>query len=284
LELKKESLDQKRQNLEYAKAQFELGLAPKADILKAEVDVVNAEIDSLQAEGELKLASAQLNDVMGISLDYPIKIKSVEFNREEPPSFDDCLNEAVKNRPEIIQQKASLSIRKYNLRLAQLDRFPTFTITGSYNVYADQFAFAGLPINRANWNDNTDWRVGIGLSFPIFDGGVRKRAVQSAKIDLKEAKLNYTDLEKEINLEVKLTHLDLVTALKTIDLTEKQVESAEESYNAALGMYQTGVAPITEVIGASVALSNSKVNHTKAIYDYLLTQANLKKAMGQLPY
>ncbi|HID93666.1 MAG TPA: hypothetical protein EYP60_06180, partial [bacterium (Candidatus Stahlbacteria)] len=158
------------------------------------------------------------------------------------------------------------------------------TVTGSYNVYTDKFAFAGLPINRVNWNENTDWRVGVGLSFPIFDGGVRKRAIRAAKIDLNEAKLNYADLEREINLEVKLAWLDLVTTFKKIELTEKQVESAEESYNAALGRYKTGVAPITEVIDAGVALSNSKVNHTKAIYDYLLAKAILKKAMGQLPY
>ncbi len=284
LELKKESLVQKRTHLEFAKAQFELGLVPRADILKAEVDVTNAEVDSLQAEGDLKLAHAELNHVMGISLDYPTKIKPVKFIREEPPNFDDCLNEALKNRPELVQQKTSLSIRKYNLRLAQIDGLPTFTITGSYNVYADKFAFAGLPINRTNWSENTDWRVGIGLSFPIFDGGVKRRAIQAAKIDLNEANLNYVNLEKEINLEAKLAYLNLVTTFKRIDLTEKQVESVEESYNTTLGRYKTGIAPITEVIDAGVALSNSKVNHTKAIYDYLLAEAILKKAMGQLPY
>lgn len=284
LKLKKEGLTQKRKHLEFAKAQFDLGLVPRADILKAEVDVANTEVDSLQAEGDLKLTHAELNHVMGISLDYPTKIKPVEFIREEPPSFDDCLNEALKNRPELVQQKAGLSIKKYNLRLAQIDRLPTFTITGSYNVYADKFAFAGLPVNRTNWNENTDWRVGIGLSFPIFDGGVKRRAIQASKIALNEANLNYVDLEKKINLEAKLAYLNFATTFKKTGLTEKQVESAEESYNAALGRYKTGVAPITEVIDAGVALSNSKVNHTKAIYDYLLAKAILKKAMGELPY
>lgn len=284
LSLKKENLAQKRMHLEFAKIQYDLGLAPKADILKAEVDVADAEVDSLQAEGSLTLANAELNHVMGIGLDYPIRIKPVEFIREESPNFDDCLTAALKNRPELVQQRANLSIRKYDLRLTQIDRLPAFTVTGSYNVYADKFAFAGLPINRTNWNDNTDWRVGIGLSFPIFDGGVRKRAVQAAKIDLDETKHNFTDLEKEIKLEVKLTHLNLITTLKGIELTEKQVKSAEESYNAALGRYKTGVAPITEVIDAGVVLSNSKINHINAIYDYFLAKAILKKAMGQWPF
>jgi outer membrane protein len=62
------------------------------------------------------------------------------------------------------------------------------------------------------------------------------------------------------------------------------VKSAEENYNAALGRYKIGIASITEVIDAELALSNSKVNHIKALYEYLLAQAVLKKNMGKLPY
>jgi len=62
------------------------------------------------------------------------------------------------------------------------------------------------------------------------------------------------------------------------------VKSAEESYDAALGRYKTGVAPITEVIDAEVALANSRVNHISAMYDYFLAKAILEKAIGQLPF
>lgn len=284
LELRKESVYQKRKDLEFAQAQFDLGLAPRADILKAEVSVVSAEVDSLQAEGNLKLAHSELNDVMGISLDNPTIIKPVEFIKEEVPDLDTCLVVALQERPEITQQKANLSTQKYNLRLSQIDKLPTFTITGSYNVLADNIIFEGLPINRANLDENSNWSINIGLSFPLFDGGVKSRAIESARIDLNNAELNYLELEKEINLDVKLAHLNSVTSSKKVELTEKQVNSAEESYNTALGRYKAGVAPITEVIDAGVALSSSKVNHTKAIYDYLLAKAVLKESMGQVPY
>jgi outer membrane protein len=284
LDLRKESLAQKRTHFGFARAQFDLGLVPRSDVLKAEVDVVSGEIDSLEADGNLDLARAELNDVMGIGLDHPTRVKPVTVAREAPPSADDCLDEAFNNRPELLQQKSSLAIRKHNLRLAQIERWPRFTITGSYNAYVDRFLFDDLPVNRTNWEDNSDWRVGIGLSFPIFDGGITRRSVQAARIDLQESELSYSDWVKQVDLEVKSAHLSLVTALRRIDLTEKEVESAQESYDAASGRYRTGVAPITEVIDAAVALSNSKVSHTKAIYDYLLARARLRQAMGQLPY
>ena len=284
LDLRKESLAQKRTHYEFASAQFELGLVPRSDVLKAEVAVLSGSVDSLEADGNLLLAEADLNDAMGIGLDNPTRISHVTVKKETPPALQDCLDEAFKLRPELLQQQSNLEVRKQNVRLAQIERWPKLTITGSYNAYIDGFLFDGLPVNRTNWEDNTDWRVGIGLTFPIFDGGVSSRAVRTARIDLQESELNYSDLEKQVDLEVKSTHLDLVTAMRRIDLTEKEVESAEESYNAALGRYRTGVAPITEVIDAAVALSDSKVGHTKARYDYLLAQAKLRQAMGRMPF
>jgi len=218
LGLKKQSLAQKRIHLEFAKTQYGLGLVPRADVLKAEVDVISAQVDSLQAAGNLRVAKAELNDAMGISLDYPIKIRSVKLAKEAPPDLDTCLSQALAHRPELTQQELNLSIMRDNLRLAKIERLPTLTITGAYEVYADRFVFGGVPLNQGNWDKNTDWRVGIGLSFPIFDGGVKWRAIEAAKIDVNEAGLNYEELEKEVRLEVKSAHLNLVTALKKIEL------------------------------------------------------------------
>jgi outer membrane protein TolC len=284
LKLRKEALAQKRTHFDFAKAQFDLGLVPRSDVLKAEVAVIGGEVDSLEADGNLGITHAELNDVMGIPLGHPTSIKPVTLTKEQPPTTEECLAEAFKNRPELLQQKSNLAIRQHNLTLARLERWPKLTLTGTYNAYVDRFVFDDLPVNRTTWEDNSDWRVGIGLRLPIFDGGVTRRAVQAARIDLEESELSYSDWEKQVDLDVKSAHLNLVTALRRIELTEKEVESAQESYDAALGRYRTGVAPITEVIDAAVALSNSKVSRTRATYDYLLSRARLSQAMGRLPY
>lgn len=284
LELRKESLAQKRTHFAFAKAQFDLGLVPRADILKAEAAVVSGEVDSLEADGSLRLAHAELNDVMGIDLDHPTVVRPVAFERQPPPDIDTCLVEAFRERPELLQQESNVVIRKHSLRLAQIERWPKLTLSGSANAYVDGFVFGDLALNRENWEENSDWRVGIGLSFPIFDGGVAGRAIQAARIDLHQAELTYADRQAQVDLDVKLAHLNLVTAYKKVDLTRKEVESAQESYDAALGRYQTGVAPITEIIDAGVELSNSQVGYTRAVYDYLLSRAQLRRAMGHVPY
>lgn len=282
LELREQTIEQKEKQLEFSKTQFELGLVPRADTLKARAALEGARVNLHEAKGELQIKRAELNEVMGLALDIPISIEPVELEERNIPEIDSILNIAYNYRPDIKQQKSSISADKYNLMLARINRLPTLTITGGYNLNAERFAFEGLPINRMNWENNTSWNVEVGISFPIFDGGIKSRAITKASVELSNAQLRYENLRRLAELEVKSAHINLVNASQKIELTERQVISAEESYEAALGMYLNGVAPITEVIDAEVALIESKVNRINSKYDFLEAEALLKKASGVL--
>jgi outer membrane protein TolC len=282
LELREQTIDQRKKELEFSKTQFDLGLVAMADTLKARVALEGARVNLHEAKGKLMVSRAELNEVMGLALDILISIKSVEMKERNIPELDSILNIAYNYRPDVKQQKSSISADKYNLMLARLNRLPTLTVTGGYNLNAERFAFEGLPLNKTNWDNNSEWSFGVGISFPIFDGGVKSRAITKANIELKNAELRYENLSRLIELEVKSAHINLVNASQRIELTERQVISAEESYKAALGRYMNGIAPITEVTDAEVAFTESRVNQINSKYDFLEAEALLKNASGVL--
>ena len=282
LDIRERAQQQKEYQLEFSKAQFELGMVPRADTLKARAALEGARVDLHEANGELLIRRAELNEVMGLDLDSAISIKDVELKGLDIPEFDSVLTLAYRERPDVKQQESSIAASKYNMMLAWTNRLPTLTLTGGYSLNAERFAFEDLPLNRANLDDNSDWSVGLVLSFPIFDGGVKSRAIRKANIDLNNARLEYEDLKRQVELEVKSAHINLENASKKIELTERQVASAEESYEAALGRYKNGLAPITEVIDAEVALTEGKVNFINSKYDFLEARALLKRAIGVL--
>ena len=282
LDLRRSTLEQKKYQLEFSKAQFELGMVPRADTLKTRAALESARVSLHEADGELLISKAELNEVMGLDLDFPISIEDVELERLDIPKFDSVLMVAYMNRPDIEQQRSLIAASKYNMMIAWINRLPTLTLTGGYSLNAEQFAFEDLPLNRANWDDNSDWSVGLTLSFPIFDGGVKSRAIKKSNIDLNNARLEYKDLERQVELEVKSAHISLDNASKKIDLTRRQVASAEESYEAALGRYKNGLAPITEVIDAEVALTEGRIGFISSKYNFLEALALLKRAIGVL--
>ncbi len=282
LELRNRTLEQKQNQLDFSKARFELGMVPRADTLKTRAALEGARVDLHEANGELLIRRAELNEVMGLELDSVVSIRDIELKEPNIPEFDSVLTVAYSYRPDIKQQESSISAAKYNMMIAWINRMPTLTLTAGYNVYAEKFAFEGLPLNRTNLDDNSDWSVGMNLSFPIFDGGIKSRAIRKANIDLNNARLEYEDLKRQVELEVKSAYINLENASKKIELTERQVASAEESYEAALGRYKNGLAPITEVIDAEVAFTEGKVNFINSKYGFLEAEALLKRAIGVL--
>jgi len=276
------TLEQKEYQLNFSKAQFELGMVPRADTLKARAALEGARVDLHEADGELMIKKAELNEIMGFDLDSSISVEEVELKDLDVPGFDSVLTVAYTNRPDIKQQESSITASKYNMMIAWINRLPTLTLTGGYSLNAERFAFENLPLNRPNLDDNSDWSVGLVLSFPIFDGGVKSRAIRKANIDLNNYRLEYENLQREVKLEVKSAHINLENASKKIELTERQVASAEESYEAALGRYKNGLAPITEVIDAEVALTEGQINFISSKYDFLEAEALLKKVTGVL--
>lgn len=282
LELRKSALEQKEKQLEYSKAQFELGIVPRADTLKARATLEGAKLELQESKGELRIRRAELNESIGMELEYPLTIKPVELKGREIPESDSMLQVAFRERPEIKQQKSSISSSKYNLYIARINRMPSFTLSGGYEVFADRFVFDGEPLNSENWQDNSTWNVNVGMTFPIFDGGTRTREITKAGIELNNSRLNYENTKRQIELEVKSASISLENAVQKIDLTERQVASNRESYEAALGRYRNGIAPITEVLDAEVSLTESKVNQISAKYDFLISLSMLKKASGIL--
>ena len=282
LELRVSTLEQKEYQLNFSKAQFELGMVPRADTLKAKAALEGARVDLHETNGEHLIRKAELNEIMGMDLDSAISVKEIELKDLDVPEFDSVLAVAYENRPDIKQQESSIAASKYNMMLAWTNRLPTLTLTGGYSLNAERFAFEDLPLNRTNLDDNSEWSVGLVLSFPIFDGGVKSRAIKKANIDLNNARLEYENLQKQVKLEVKSAHINLENASKKIELTQRQVASAEESYEAALGRYKNGLAPITEVIDAEVALTEGQINFIGSKYDFLEAEALLKKAAGVL--
>jgi outer membrane protein len=282
LDLRERALEQKKYQLEFSKAQFELGMVPRADTLKARADLEAARVNLHEANGELLIRRAELNEAMGLDLDSCITIEDVDLKESDLAEFDSVLSVAYSKRPDLKQQEALVSASDYNMKIAWINRMPTLTLSGGYSLNAERFTFEDLPLNSENLDDNSDWSVGLTLSFPIFDGGTKSRAIRKANIDLNNARLEYEDLKRQVRLEVKSAYINLGNSLEKIELTRKQVASARESYEAALGRYKNGLAPITEVIDAEVALTEGQVNFIGSKYGFFEAEALLKKVTGIL--
>ncbi|MGC2063585.1 MAG: TolC family protein [Thermodesulfovibrionales bacterium] len=263
-----ETVSQFVKHLDQAKGFFEVGTKPKFDVTKAEVDLSNAKLSLIKAENAQRVALVTLNNALGIPDAPEYLIEDNLSFQKYAITYDEALEKAYKNRPDLTALLARKSAAEKAVTLAEKGYYPFLTGNAGYNRTGESF-----PLNNG-------WSVGATLSFPIFSGFLTKNQVEEARANLNVIKANEETLRQNILLEVKQDYLALAEAEERIANAELTVRQATENLEIANGRYAAGVGNPIEVADAEVSLSNAKTEHIAALYDYRVGRASIEKAIG----
>lgn len=286
IEVDKQLLEQSRQNVEKIEAFVEVGIAIEADIATARVRQASDELAVINDRNNLDLAKANLAVLMGFNPnvifsvvdepDYERYIQTGLIETEEI-SVNDAASQALEYRTELAELRANETVLEWALTLARLERWPKITADCDYNLLIDDYLR-----ERNALKNNKNWNVSARVTYPIFDGGRTRRAVQRADIAMQRMDESVSDMERNIILEVYQAYLNLERARKSLDITSVQVEDAKMSLDVTQGRYDQQMIILLELLDAQTRYAQSLTNQVRAFYDYKIVVGSLQKAMGVL--
>lgn len=260
-------------HLNNVKSLYKAGLASKFDLLRSEVQLANLKPQLIKARNNLKVAELSLKSLLGLELAQAIEVKGDLVYEPFEPDIEACLEKALLNRPEVTQLRYQRKMAGEMLKLARASRFPTVAISGNYNFWADKFS-----LKEENWQ--SFYTVNLVLTIPIFNGFATSAQVGQSKAMIREIELSQRGLVEGIKLEVRQAILNLEEAKESLLSQEKNVEQAQESVRIAELNFSEGLATTLDVSSAQVALTQAKTNYAQALYDYVMSLAQLDIAMG----
>jgi outer membrane protein len=264
-------LEEHKRNVElFLKA----GTAPRLDLLKTEVELSHAEENRLLVKNNVESTYELLKVLMGVG-DMAQRI-SLVFD-ETPvvalPPLESGVDLAFSRRPEYMAVMKKVKIQEERVKIARGKRLPDVYAAGQYGGKAgDNLSF------RENWN------IGVGMTFPVFDGGLIGFEVDKERNELAKAKEEERSLRLSITREVRDAYLSMANASERIDVTGKAIESARENLRVELLKYETGAGTSTDVIDARTALLRAETDHYQALYDKATASAYAQKAIGEEAY
>jgi len=263
-----DTVKQTQQQLDQAKAFYEVGTKPKFDVTKAGVDLSNAKLNLIRNKNSFKLAIVKLNNIMGIpdAPEYTLD-ENMTFAKYEM-TLENALAKAYENRPDLKSIVAKRRAAESSITLAKTGYYPVLTGNAAYSWSGEQF-----PLDQG-------WDVGLGLSFPLFSGYLTKYQVQEARANLNVLKANEESLRQTVFLEVEQAYVTLMSAEEAIPTAKLGVEQAKENLEIANGRYAAGVGNPLEVTDAEVGLANARNSYIQSLYADKVAQAALEKAIG----
>lgn len=252
---------------------YEVGMASKFDLLRSEVEFANLKPQLIKARNRLNIAELSLKILLGLDLSQPIEIKGDLSYQPAAPNLEECLIQALQNRPEIGQLKFQKGVAHELAKLARASRFPTLAVAGTYNLWADKLNFSS-----ETWQ--SFYTINLVLSVPIFGGLASYAQEAQSKAAIKELDLTLKGLVDTIKFEVRQAILNLEEARESLLSQEKSVEQAQESLRIADLNYSEGLATSLDVSSVRALLTQAKTYYSQALYDYVISIAELDKAMG----
>lgn len=250
----------------------EVGTKPEIDLAQAKTAVANAEVQLITAENDYESAKAQLNQAMGVegATDYDVADETQPAVDGEDGETDTLLGEASQARPELAALASQVHAQELTVRAVRGGFGPSAVLSTGYSD-------AGQHANSLVWN----WNAAVGISVPIFEGGLTRAQVREAEANLASIQAQADSERQQVRLEVEQARLAVRAAKAALSASGEALVNAQEQLRLAEGRYETGVGSVIELGDSQVALTSAAQQKVQAEYKLAEARAGLVKALGR---
>ena len=256
-----------------AKSRVESGLTVEADLLRSRVYLSTAEQQRIQAQGQLEIAGAQLNRLMGEALGGPLRETAQLSPVTTPlPSEESLSAEQRQKRPDYQRLVTELHEAELAVQSRQKEFRPV--LAGFASWEADNPSFKEYGGNN--------WTAGITLRWNLFAGGGDAAQRDAARQRLEQKRRQVAALESAMALEVRTAVIQYRAAEEQVKAAQAAETESEEGLRILRNRYDAGLATMTDLLSAETARSNARTALAGAIYKQRLGFAQVEYAAGIL--
>jgi outer membrane protein len=276
LDVQKDAVKRSEEQMNMAKARYDLGSASLSDYLKAKVQLGNDNLALITAENNLKLVQANLNNDLGMDLDPPVDVAAELEYQKLDLDVDQVIKQRFEVHPEIKKVESQVSQAKSSVTMARSALLPSVSFSSSYS-----WSDARTPESWSGWKMNDSWRIGISIGLNVFDGFQSVANIQRGKAYLRSVEESSKQKRRDVELEIRQAYLAVREAEQKIEVTGEALKAAEQDLKLTQEKYNLGAASMLELLDADVSYKTAKNNEVNSLYDYNLAVARFEKAIGK---
>ncbi|MEM9594947.1 MAG: TolC family protein [Acidobacteriota bacterium] len=267
----------RRASLDVVDARYELGEATELERLRAVAALEEVGPVAADVTGRIAVARSRLKAILGLDPRTPIEVHGGETRQgAKPPTFDALLDVARGRRPELADLRLQIDALARQRTVTRADGRPQLDLTGAYGRQVRLLENLDDPLFA-------DWRVTVGFSWNLFDGG--RRAGQVAQLDSQRDQLRWRllDLERTVAFEIQERLVAYDTALRRRTAALSAARAAGEAARVAQESYRLGVALQADLLDAQDQAVRRQLAADDAELDVRIQAARLRRAVGLLP-
>jgi len=267
-----QGLSDTREHLRIAESLEAAGMGLASDVLRAKVAVASAEGAKVAAENRLELARRRLALAMGEPGAPPVDVVGPLPEFPDPVLPLDGGNGAPV-RADLLASSLRVANAGSNVQLRQSGYLPDVGFAAAYQVDAEDSPFSP---------DNRSWRVGVGLSWNLFDGLSREAELGKAVAEQRRAQAYDRGVRDQAAFEAAQADLGVKEATIRAEIARSALASAEEGVRLIKSRYENRLGRMVDLLDAQTALDAARAARVRAENDVRFSRAQRLYASGGL--
>ena len=269
--------DNALRNYEETLKKYDAQKSSEMDLIRAKTTVENAVPNVYNSESSVVLALWQLKAVLGVDLDMDLDVAGSlsDYSSQMLNDIVENENASLEGNSTMKQLAIQAEQLAQNIKLQKYSTLPSLaaSFNFSYMSMANDVALSEFP-----WIPYST--AGLSLSIPIFAGGKRYNQIRQAKNQYDQVKLQVENTERQLKIAIRQSLATMETNMKSYYAAQTAVASAQKGYDITEVSYKAGRSTLIELNDAQLALTQSKLAESQAIYNFLTAKAQLEQTLG----
>ena len=274
----KEVYENAVKNLEETQKKYDAQKSSEMELIRAKTTVANAVPNVYNAESSVILALWQLKAVLGVDLDMNLDIEGKLSDYAQQMFYDiHQYDDVTLDRNTTMKQLAiQAEMLAQNIKVQQYAYIPSLAVAFNYsmNAMTNDFNFS-----EYRWTPYS--YIGLSLNIPIFSGGKRYHQVKQAKNQHQQLLLQQVNTERQLKIAIRQYLTTMETSMKSYYAAKDAVASAQKGYDIVAASYAVGRSKLIELNDAQLALTQSQLAESQAIYNFVTAKSQLEQTLGQ---
>lgn len=265
-----QSIEVSKQKLALIEAKTNVGLLSDSELLQAQIDL-NTQAQALQVQNiAIEQSKDDLLRSMVLAPNTDIIIKDTILV-DRNVSWENIEINLQKN-PALLAADIQTNINKILEREVTARQFPSVSANTGYNYLLSQSS-AGFTLLNQNYGPF----LGVGVSMPIYTGGVNVRQVKIAKMNTQNARVQKEIVYQNFQNIAAKSWEAYVSNLTLIESERQNYLLAQKLLNLITQKFQFGQATIVDIRVAQQSFENSgyrlnNLNYTAKVAEITLKQ------------
>ena len=271
-ELAKENVSNSKKLYGIGEEKHKIASIGRADLLTLKLDRVNARNSLQNAEIRLKRAMFALAAYLNLDKNTKIKLELPSYPEDITVIVDDALMYAKENNPKYMESDQKILESKQVLDKNKKESLFNASLSASVGFNQVAETFRGVYRNPLQQDI-----VGLTISIPLIDWGVRKGRYNMAKNNLNIVELTAQQDELRLEEDVIMTVGDFMVQQQMISSAKEAMDLSTMAYEQTQERFIIGKADINSLTLSTNRRQDAQRNYVASLRNYWQSYFKIRK-------